>query len=121
MMVLEITIPEKISTNRIYAGIHWAVRKKIADLYHLEVLPLKGKVKVEKYPVEVFYDWHFKKNPLDTLNCAFMSKMIEDGLVKVGVLEDDDVKFVRRSVLDSKKSNEFEHDTVVVTISSIKN
>lgn len=98
---------------------HWKRRKELADLYHMEVLELKGKLKVTKYPVEIFYDWHFKKNPLDTLNCAFMSKMIEDGLVAVEVLKDDSPQYVKRTVLESRQSDEYEHDTVVITISSI--
>lgn len=119
-MIIEITIPEKVSTNKIYAGIHWRERKALADLYHSEVLELKGKLKVKTYPVEILYDWHFVKKPLDTLNCAFMSKMIEDGLVAVGVLEGDEPEFVRRSILDSKVSGEYKHDTVVITINEIK-
>jgi hypothetical protein len=118
-MIIEITIPEKVSLNKIYAGMHFRKRKELADLYHEEVLELKGKLKVKNYPVQILYDWHFVKNPLDTLNCAFMSKMIEDGLVAVGVLENDDTKFVRRSILESKKSDKYKNDTVVITISSL--
>ncbi len=118
-MIFEITIPEKVSLNKIYAGMHWRKRQELADLYHGEVLELKGKLKVKNYPVEILYDWHFTKNPLDTLNCAFMSKMIEDGLVKVGVLEEDSTLFVRRSILESQKSDRYKHDTVVITISSV--
>lgn len=103
--------------NAIYAGMHWKKRGELAELYHMEMLPLKGKLKVTEYPVVITYDWHFKGNPLDTLNCAFMSKMIEDGMVHAGVLEDDDTKYVRRSVLNSQKSTQYEHDTVVVSVS----
>lgn len=107
--------------NKIYSGMHWRRRKELADLYHEEVLELKGKIKVTKYPVEIFYDWYWPNNPLDSLNCAFMSKMIEDGLVHVGVLEDDSAKYVRRSVLQTQKSDKYEHATVVITLSSITN
>lgn len=116
-MIFEITIPEKISMNKIYAGMHWRKRQEVADLYHLEMLPLKGKIKVTEYPVTIHYEWHFTGTALDSLNCAFMSKMIEDGLVHAGVLEDDSTKYVRRSVLDSQKSSKYEHDTVVVSVS----
>lgn len=119
-MQIEITIPEKVSLNAIYAGMHWRRRKELADLYHEEVLELKGKLKVEEYPVLITYEWHFVKNALDSLNCAYMSKMIEDGLVKVGVLENDSPKFVRRSMLDTQVSKKYKHDTVVVTICSLK-
>lgn len=115
-MIFEITIPEKVSMNKIYAGMHWRKRQVLADLYHLEMLALKGKLKVTDYPVTIHYDWHFTKNPLDTLNCAFMSKMIEDGMVHAGVLEADDPKYVRRSTLESHKSDKYARDTVVVSV-----
>lgn len=115
-MIIEITIPEKVSTNKIYSGIHFRRRKELADLYHEEVLELKGKLKVAQYPVQIHYDWHFTKKPLDTLNCAFMSKMLEDGLVAIGVLEDDSPEFVARTILDSQQSDKYANDTVVITI-----
>lgn len=118
-MIFEVTIPEKVSMNNIYSGMHWKKRKELADLYHNEFLELKRKVKVVKYPVVIHYNWHFIKNALDTLNCAFMSKMLEDGMVHVGILEDDSVKYVRRSILDSQKSNKYKHDTVVISIEEV--
>lgn len=102
--------------NKIYAGMsHWT-RTALKNLYHGELLELKGKLKVTEYPVTIHYDWHFTKKPLDTLNCAFMSKMIEDGMVHAGVLDADDTLYVRRSILDSQKSDRYEHDTVVVRV-----
>lgn len=115
-IVIEITIPEKVSLNKVYAGVHWRTRQEWADLYHGELLEIKGKLKVGKYPVEIFYDFHFTKNPLDSLNCAMMAKMIEDGMVGAGVLVDDDPKYVVESHLKTQKSDKYEHDTVVVTI-----
>ena len=118
-MIIEITIPEKVSTNKIYAGMHFMKRKALADLYHGEVLELKGKLKVAKYPVVILYDWHWTKKPLDSLNCAFMSKMLEDGLVVAGVLEDDSAEHVRESRLRTQKSDKYPHDTVVITIEAL--
>lgn len=115
-IVLEITIPEKVSLNRIYAGMFWRRRAILAKLYHDEFLDVKGKMKVTKYPVVISYDFHFKSNPLDTLNCSMMAKMLEDGMVKIGILEDDCPKYVRRSIIDTQLSSEYKNDTVVVTI-----
>lgn len=114
-MVFEITIPEKVSMNKIYAGMHWRVRQALAILYHNEFLDIK-KLKVTQYPVVIYYDWYFTGTALDTLNCAFMCKMIEDGMVHAKILDDDATKFVRRSIIDSQKSDKYQHDTVVVTI-----
>lgn len=114
-MIFEITIPEKVSMNAIYSGMPWRKRVELADLYHNEFLDVK-KVKVTQYPVAIHYDWHFVNKPLDTLNCAFMSKMLEDGMVHAKILDDDSTAFVRRSIVDSQKSTKYKHDTVVVTI-----
>ena len=115
-MIFEIVIPQKVSMNAIYAGMHWKKRTELADLYHMEFMPLKGKLKVKQYPVTIHYDWHFTGTALDTLNCSFMSKMLEDGMIHAGILEQDSTKFVRRSVLDSQKSSAYKNDTVIVTI-----
>lgn len=105
--------------NKVYEGIHWSVRKALADVYHSEFLEFKGKIKVKKYPVVIYYDWHFIKNPLDTLNCALMAKMLEDGMVRAGILEDDSTKYVRRSILDSQKTTVYKKDTVVISIDGL--
>lgn len=117
---LSITLPEKVSTNKVYAGVHWRKRKEWADLYHQEFWPIKGKVKVEKYPVVITYDFSFKANALDSLNCAMMAKMLEDGMVAVGILKDDCPEYVAKSIITSKKVKGLAHDTVLVSICSLK-
>lgn len=105
-------IPEKISTNRIYAGIHWTKRKKLADLYHMSLLPYR-KHKIQDYPVNINYIFTFKSKPLDTTNCTFMAKMLEDGLVANGIIEDDDIKHVTFTGIYSQEGT---HDLVEITI-----
>ncbi len=117
---LEITIPEKVSLNKVYAGIHWRKRQELAQLYHEELLEIKGKIKVSQYPVHITYDFHFTGNALDTLNCALMAKMLEDGLVGIKAMEDDSPDYVRTSTIHSQKSTQYKHDTVIVTICSLK-
>ena len=113
-IVIRIPIPQKISTNKIYAGIHWTVRKKIADLYHMSLIEYKHKnLKVKNYPVTIDYEFIFKKRPLDTLNCAFMGKLIEDSLVMYDILEDDSPKFVKKCSISSIKGD---RDEVIITI-----
>jgi len=93
MISITIPIPEKVSTNKIYAGTHWAQRKKIADLYHMSLIEHKGH-KVTEYPVEITYIFRFKTKPLDSTNCMFMAKCLEDGLIKNGIIEDDSYQHV---------------------------
>lgn len=97
-------IPEKISSNATYAGLHWARRKKVADLYHSSMLQFR-KLKVTEYPVEISYVFTFKRNPLDSTNCGTMAKLVEDGMVRCGILEDDDWKHVTSTTLHTQKGD----------------
>lgn len=120
-IILEITIPEKVSLNKIYAGMHWRKRQELADIYHSEFLGIKvPPISESEYPVRIRYDFHFVSKPLDTLNCGMMAKMLEDGLVAAKVLKDDATEYVREAVIVSRKSSDYKHDTCVLTICSLR-
>jgi|TARA_R100001530_G_scaffold21901_2_gene18000 hypothetical protein len=93
-MKIEIPIPKKVSTNKIYAGTHWTKRKELADLFHQYLLPEKNKHKIKEFPVEITYIFRFKGKLLDCSNCTFMAKMLEDALVGIGLLPDDNPDYV---------------------------
>ena len=107
-MRIIIPLPEKTSLNAFYSATHWIKRKKIADAYHEAVwfAVKKSRVKpVEKYPVFILYHFTFKGKLLDASNCPV--KLLEDGLVKAGILKNDSPKFVRGfSVLGVVKGKE---------------
>jgi len=107
-----IPIPEKVSLNQIYAGMHWRQRSELAELYHMSLLEYRNQ-SVKKYPVSITYIFTFRRNALDSSNCAFMAKMIEDALVQMGVLVDDTPKYVESTTLYSVKGTE---DTVKIII-----
>lgn len=112
MIQFKIPIPEKISANKVYSGVHWTKRKQWADLYHSTFIGTKEKVK--DYPVEIEYKFTFKSRPLDTSNCFFLVKLLEDSLVKNKVIEDDSPKFVACTIVYSDKGEE---DEVSIKIS----
>ena len=91
----------KISTNDIYAGIHWTKRKKIKDdCKFLIKNQFKHVLKKDKhYHVDYVFCW--KKNPLDALNVAFMAKIIEDV-----IFEDDKHDIITHIGLSSCKGKE---------------
>ncbi len=94
-MNISVTLPEKVSTNKGYAGQHWSVRKRHADEFHLAVRCAVGRKNWKfEYPVEIWFHYTFKGRRLDISNCSFMTKLLEDGLVKAGVLKDDSAKYV---------------------------
>lgn len=91
----------KASTNKIYAGIHWSVRKQLKDSVLSYAAGFCRPIqKVRSYPVEIRYRFIFASRALDTLNTAYLAKMFEDALCSLGVLEDDDPKHVARAVLE---------------------
>lgn len=102
-----IPLPEKISANKIYAGIHWATRRKHAALFHQELLPYRGKmVRKKEYPVDLVFIFTFKKQPLDCSNCFYMAKLLEDGLVAHGIITDDKPAFVGSVSIHSSRGKE---------------
>ena len=115
MIKFEFDLPEKVSTNAIYAGIHWGKKKKLADLYHDYMIQFrKTKVPDELYPVEIAYVFEFKSKPLDTTNCTYMAKLMEDGLVKHGILKGDSPEYVQGTHIYSSKGK---RDKVLLMIS----
>lgn len=91
----------KISTNKIYAGIHWGQRKSIKDrIYDTAERFCRPIQAIESYPVEISYRFIFGTRPLDTLNTAYMAKMFEDSLRALGVIKDDTPRYVKKSSLE---------------------
>ena len=97
---MKITIKDKCpSWNKLYAGLHWTKRKKMADdiheLVYWAVYESKNKPKVLPYknPVFLEYEVRYKgKRRHDADNCAV--KMYCDGLVHSGILAEDDYEHV---------------------------
>lgn len=84
----------KHGLNKIYAGIHWAVRKQDADYFHQLVYAEMRRQKVPKKlfdkPVIVEISYQSK---LDIDNHGYLSKLIIDGM-KDYLLVDDTKKYV---------------------------
>ncbi len=108
-----VPIPEKVSLNKIYAGIHFRQRSLHKQQYHLCVLAAKLQPYDGPFPVHIKYHFRLHGSRLDSLNLAYMAKMVEDALVHVGVLPDDDPRYVESSTLSSSRDTA---DEVVITI-----
>ena len=68
---------KKYSLNRYYSGVHWSIRKKDADYWHLLTLSAIQGLKPTNKPVILTF---YFNDGLDISNHAAMAKMIEDGL-----------------------------------------
>lgn len=117
VLTLTIPIPEKVSLNRIYAGVHFRERTRHKEQYHLAMLVVRPAPYTGTYPVACHYHFRLRGTALDVSNCAYMLKMTEDALVTSGVLPDDCPKYVGQITISYEKGPT---DEVVVTISPIR-
>ena len=102
MQTITFHLPLKISTNKIYAGIHWTQRNKHKELFR--AVPFVAKP-VDKYPVKCHYHFELDGRGLDLLNCSYLAKMIEDCLVHKGILKDDSQKYVSEIKITASKGD----------------
>ena len=100
------------SLNSIYSGVHWAVRKKHADAAHIATKYAVRGIEPVTCPVSLVMQPVMGKGTrrLDCSNYAYTAKMIEDGLVRSGLLKDDTPDYVvsvqtLAPVRDSKLGN----------------
>lgn len=111
-MNIKIPIPEKVSTNEIYAGAHWRKRNVLAELYHMSLIEHRM-LKVTEYPVHITYIFSFKGNLLDCDNCGYMAKLLKDGLRKWQIIIDDTPKYVHSVTLRSQKGARDEVEIII--------
>ncbi len=122
LLEFHIPLPRKISSNSIYGGMHWSKRKKIADEFHNVVFYTVKNERVEKikeYPVHVYYLFTLKGRRMDVLNTSFLAKLLEDGLVRSGILKDDSQEYVKMVTLRCEKGNENCVDVMICSIDDI--
>lgn len=101
----------KISLNVWYSSTHWTKRKAIKDNYYWIIKSQTKKVFSKEGIYKVSYSFHFKKSPLDAMNCSAMGKLIEDV-----IFEKDGYKVVTEVTLASKKDT---RDYVVIEVTLI--
>lgn len=118
-MQIEIPILEKISTNRVYSGLHWTERNRIKDLYHTYVKLYVKNDEQLKFPVRCTYSFIWHKRSLDASNCTFMLKLLEDGLVNAGILPDDSIDYVSEIKIINTLDKTQKEDRVRIMIESL--
>ncbi len=97
---IPLNINEKhLSLNKIYAGVHWAIRKKDKDNILLLVRSVVGVQKPLKKPVKIKMSFN---SELDVSNHGYLFKMIEDSLVKCKLLKDDNDKCVKQIIMEKQ-------------------
>lgn len=105
----------KISTNKIYAGIHWTKRNQHKDKFRVMCNAIKTLDKID-YPVNLRFDFYLGGRALDSSNCSYMAKMIEDCFVKFGIFKDDNIKYIHDFTCRSHQVKGLKEHYCIVTI-----
>ena len=100
--MIRFELPIVVSTNKFYESKHWTFRNKIKNQYR--DVAFTGEI-ITEYPVDCHYTFYIANN-FDTSNLSIMQKLIEDCLVKKGILKNDSPKYVNRISIGRVKSKE---------------
>lgn len=94
---VELELPKPPSLNKIYAGKHWAVRKKYKDDYKRECQ--KQLEKLDDFICDRIQFFITYNSRLDIDNGILVSKFLADTLVSEGIIPDDNPKYYDRVTL----------------------
>lgn len=92
---------KKWSLNKIYAGVHWSVRAKDKEYIIQLVRSVTGIRKPFEKPVLIKMAFN---SGLDVSNHGYLFKLIEDSLVKCGVIQNDSYKYVKCNIMTLQKA-----------------
>lgn len=106
--IFRLSIPKHlvVSTNKIYSSQHYSVRSQMKTDYHWLIKTTKVKKIVGLPPYDFTYVFYFRHRRFDPTNCSYMVKMLEDGLVKEGVIENDNHRFVHSFKVATEKTTD---------------
>lgn len=88
---IKLELPKPPSLNKIYAGKHWAVRKKYKDDYKIECK--KELAKADRFTADRINFIIRYNSRLDIDNGILVSKFLADTLVEEGYIIDDRPKY----------------------------
>lgn len=95
---VELELPKPPSLNKIYAGKHWAVRKKYKDDYKKECQ--KQLEKLDSFVCDRIQFFITYNSRLDIDNGILVSKFLADTLVSEGIIPDDNPKYYDKVTLE---------------------
>lgn len=108
------------STNSIYAGVHWQKRRdqKARAMIALATL---GRINPVSNPVNIEVTPYLGKGirGYDVSNYSYTYKLIEDAMVKKGILQDDSPQFVRSVKFNAPVRHSEKHSATLITIEEI--
>ena len=96
----------KLSMNKLYAGVHWATRNKWKDFYFWEIKRQNIDKTFDKLDY-IQFDFYLKGRLIDASNTSLMAKMIEDALIKNGILKDDSPKYYNKVIYTVNRGDNY--------------
>lgn len=103
--MIAISIPLVPPTlNAFFGSMDKYQRNRIVKQWHKAVYVVCKQQKIKpitKYPVDIQTTTYFKRkgSKRDTSNCFAANKLVEDGLVRAGIIVDDNPKYVRKHIV----------------------
>lgn len=95
---IELELPKPPSLNKIYAGQHWAVRKKYKDDYKKECQ--KQLEKLDDFVCNRIQFFITYNSRLDIDNGILVAKFLADTLVSEGIIPNDNPKYYDKVTLE---------------------
>jgi len=97
------------SLNAYYAGLHWTQRQKVTDSWHDAVATYVMDHELDPILIRTRCVFILEHGPgqklMDSINLAVTCKMMEDGLVSVGILQADTPSWVQSHQLVGIRGN----------------
>ena len=112
-MQFTIPVPEKISLNKIYSGVHFRKRSAQKSMFQLAVLAASPDIYTGTFPVHMTYHFRMHGKAIDISNYGYLVKLLEDGLVQADVIPDDSQKYVAGITITSEKAQTSEVDITI--------
>ncbi|HNG59623.1 MAG TPA: hypothetical protein PKZ52_07330 [Cellvibrionaceae bacterium] len=108
------------STNSIYAGVHWDKRRNQKEQAMIALSAL-GRINPVSKPVNIEVTPYLGKGKrgYDVSNYSYTYKLIEDAMVKKGILQDDSPQFVRSVKFNAPVRHSEKHSATLITIEEI--
>ena len=108
------------STNSIYAGAHWDARRKQKEQAMIALSTL-GRINPVLKPVNIEITPFLgkAKRGYDVSNYSYTYKLIEDAMVKKGILQDDSPEFVRSVKFNAPVRHSEKHSATLISIEEI--
>jgi len=100
---LFLTLPQKLSLNQ-YHTLHYYKLNNVKREFYKEVQFAERRGMLEQPPYHVHYHFYLWGAQMDVSNLMGMIKPIEDGMVKCGLLEDDNHTIIKKITITQERA-----------------